>query len=119
MDRVLVAVCEVLVLKALESSGRWILREERNRPKEFRGEPLHEAHTCWPPDDEQVIVKALRGAWEVLPYVIRTQVTDPDDIDIEQLMNTLDSYVHDLVFTGTEHTMENLRYRLERMFGYS
>src|SRR5690606_11763710 len=43
----LLAVCEVLVVKALEVIGKRIVREERSRFKKFDGRPWHLAPTVW------------------------------------------------------------------------
>jgi hypothetical protein len=38
-------------------------------------------------------------------------------ITSRQVTTMLDGYVHDLVITGTEHTMPNLQYRFESRLG--
>lgn len=106
----LIAVCDVLVLKALENLGKWIVRHERCRPKQWRGRPLYEAHTHWRPDST-MIVKSLRGAWAIVPDVL-DRWGDSDHVDVEQFMNTLDSYVYDLAVTGHPHTLDTLTDRL-------
>ena len=42
----LVAVVDVLVVKALEAVGKRIVRSNRARFNELKGRPFHEAHTC-------------------------------------------------------------------------
>ena len=113
---VLVAVCDSLVLKALERAGNRIVRVTRSRHAEFRstGLPPREAHTVWP-DTDETASKALLGAWEILPLVLERWVPSSCCIDAEQLMNELDCYVHDLVITGRPHTVEDLLARVEKV----
>lgn len=104
----LLAVCDVLVIKALESMGKWICRAERSRFRALGTRPWYVAHTMWQPDDA-VVDKALKGAWDVVPAMLNTHGCC--DITARQVTAMLDSYVHDLVITGTAHTIEELRYR--------
>ncbi len=102
----LLAVCDVLVLKALETMGKWIVRTDRSRFRIFGDRPWYIAHTVWQPDDATVD-KALKGAWDLVPVVV--------DDDPENIQQVLDQYVHDLVITGTPHTRDELMYRLARL----
>ena len=110
----LVAVCHVLTLHALQRLGRWILRQDRPRTLSWRGRPLHEAYLRWPTDDA-VISKALRGAWDIIPDML-AEFEDLACLDEELLMNTLDSYVHDLVVARERHTVGQLRARVDSVF---
>src|SRR3546814_20069883 len=67
----LLDVCDVLVLKALDSLGRKIIRQPRSRFKEFGGRPWHVAHTQWRPDVKDVD-RTLDSAWDVLPALLTT-----------------------------------------------
>ena len=110
----LLAVCDVLVLKALEAMGKWIVRAERARYRQLASRPYFEAHTLWQPDDT-VVSKALRGAWDVVPAMLDTHGCC--DVTVRQVTEMLDSYVHDLVITGTRHTMDELAYRFTDRLG--
>lgn len=110
----LLAVCDVLVMKALETMGKWILRAERKRFNQFGDRPYHDAHTVWQPEDP-VVSKALRGAWDVVPALMTTHGCC--DITPVQVTEMLDSYVHDLVITGTNHHIEELAYRFNTRLG--
>lgn len=104
----LLAVCDVLVVKALETMGKWIVRASRPRFRELGTRPWHVAHTLWQPDDHTVS-KALRGAWLVVPALLDRH--GALSVTSRQVTEMLDSYVHDLVITGTEHSLGELAYR--------
>jgi hypothetical protein len=55
--------------------------------------------------------KALRGAWDVVPYVLDTHGA-LFGAQAEDVTDTLDAYVHDLAITGSLHDMDELAYRL-------
>ena len=54
MSETLIAVCDVLVVKALESVGKRLVRSDRSRFRTLSGRAFHEAHTIWTPDDAEV-----------------------------------------------------------------
>lgn len=111
----LVAVCDVLVYKALEALGKYIVRAERSRFAVLGTKPFHEAHTIWSTDD-QTVDKACRWAWDVVPALLN--VYGPSGrVAAEDVTSTLDSYVHDLAITGTPHSIEELNYRLSTKLG--
>jgi hypothetical protein len=112
----LLAVCDVLTLKALEALGRYICRGGRDRIVVLhRGRyPFTVAHTIWTPTDVMVD-KALRGAWDVVPPVV--SLHGCCDIKAEAVVCTLDEYVHDLAITGTPHAIEHLAYRFDTRLG--
>jgi hypothetical protein len=109
---VLLAVCDVLVVKALEKLGGWIVRYERSRSHEARiaNLPLHQAHTRWQVTDD-IVDKALKGAWDVIPAMLTEHgccgVTAAD------VTSCLDEYVHDLAVAGWPHALAELHYRFE------
>lgn len=109
----LIAVCDVLVIKALEKMGTYIVRAgaTRGRWNEFEqsGLPQHLAHTKWPPSDE-IVTKALKGAWAIVPLILDTH--GPYKFDANKAVAVLDRYVHDLAVTGAEHDLDVLAYRL-------
>jgi len=114
----LVAVCDVLVLKALERVGTFILRGSRQRYDIVRSRPLSVIHTIWQADDEQT-AKALRGAWDVVPALLDIH-GECCDVTAIQVTEMLDGYVHDLVLTGTPHTLHGeggLEYRFATRLG--
>jgi hypothetical protein len=110
----LVAVCDVLVLKALEKVGNWIIRADRSRHRAFGTRPVYIAHTMWPPTDD-IVTRALRGAWDVVPALLDGHGCC--DVTSVQVTSMLDSYVHDLVITGTAHDLHELAYRFEAQLG--
>lgn len=108
-EGLLLAVCDVLVVKALESMGKWIVRMDRSRYRMNGGRPYVLMHTVWQPDDT-VVDKALRGAWDVVPALL--SVHGCCGVTAGEVTTVLDDYVHDLVITGTPHTLPELGYRL-------
>ena len=121
----LLAVCDVLVLKALETLGKYIVRLERNRYYLLGDRPLHLAHTIWPPqrhvtadgeiEPDEIVTKATRGAWDVVPAVM--SLHGCCDITTASVVCTLDEYVHDLAVSGTRHSIEHLAYRFDTRLG--
>jgi hypothetical protein len=113
----LVAVADVLVVKALERVGSFLLRGQRSRFMQARDTPLHMVHTIWnAPDD--LTSKALRGAWDVVPALVNNHGCC--GVPASDIVRTLDGYVHDLVLTGTPHTLDGidgLTCRLESHLG--
>lgn len=107
---ILLAVCDVLVLKALERLGGFIVRAKRGRYHETGGQPKYVMHTRWRPD-EKMVSKALAGAWDVVPALLDTHGCC--DVSAAKVSDMLDSYVSDLAITGTAHTMEELMFRFE------
>lgn len=110
----LLAVCDTLVIKALEAMGKWITRAERSRFRVLGTRPWHVAHTIWQPE-EKIVSKALKGAWDVVPAMLDNHGCC--DVTVRQITDMLDSYVHDLVITGTEHSINELEYRFVSRLG--
>lgn len=110
----LLAVCDVLTVKALESMGKYIVRAERSRFRVLGSRPFYVAHTLWRPTD-QIVSKALRGAWDVVPALLDTHGCC--GVTSVQVTRMLDEYVHDLAITGTPHTLGDLQYRFEDRLG--
>lgn len=110
----LLAVCDVLVFKALETLGRRLVRVNRARAYILPKGSLHRAHIQWTPDDE-LVTKALKGAWDVVPALLSVYGTT--DLAPETVTEMLDSYVHDLAITATDHTLSELEYRFETRLG--
>lgn len=104
----LLAVCDVLVVKALETMGKRIVRAERSRFRAIGTRPWHEAHTIWPPAEGEV-TKALKGAWDVVPAMLDSHGCC--GVTSRQVQEMLDGYVHDLAITGQRHTLGELNYR--------
>lgn len=110
----LVAVCDVLVVKALERVGAFIIRGERSRHTASRGRALHTIHTLWQAPDE-ITERGLKGAWDVVPALIDSHGCC--GVTSLQVAEMLDDYVHDLVLTGTEHRLSELEYRFRSRLG--
>lgn len=106
----LLAVCDVLVVRALESVGKRIVRVDRSRFSRMNGKPWHLAHTIWQPD-ESMMNKALHGAWDVVPAMLDSHGCC--GVTSRQVTAMMDSYVRDLLITGTTHNLSDLRYRFE------
>lgn len=117
---ILVAVCDVLVVKALERVGSFILRgPDRKRYQEAEGLPRHSIHTVWRAPDE-LTARALQGAWDVVPALLDSHGCC--DVPSDAVTRTLDDYVHDLVITGTPHAVRGeggLEYRFITRLGLS
>lgn len=110
----LLAVCDVLVVRALESVGKRIVRADRSRFKRLGSRPWHYAHTIWTPD--QVMTdKGLAGSWDVIPAMLTNHGSC--GATVAQVQTMIDQYVRDLLITGTPHRLEELRYRFERLLG--
>lgn len=110
----LLAVCDVLVVKTLETVGKRIVRASRERFRLKGTRPWHEAHTLWPAPETEV-VKALRGAWDVVPALMEGHGCC--DITARQVTAMLDEYVRDLVITGVPHNLGDLEYRFHSRLG--
>lgn len=112
----LLAVCDVLVIKALEKMGTYILRGDRSRYRTAPPltVPRHTVHTFWPPTDD-VVSKAIKGAWDVVPLLLDTH--GPYEFDSGVVTTILDQYVHDLVITGSQHSLNQLAYRVRSGLG--
>lgn len=110
-------VSDVLVTKALEIVGKKVVRAERSRFKEIGNDPFYRAHTKWQIPDSEVS-KSLRDAWTAVPSLFE-KYGDGCTFTQEQLIETLDGYVHDLVITGTPHCPCELEYRFDHLIGES
>lgn len=110
----LLAVCDVLVVRALELVGKQIVRMERSRFNRMKNRPWHEAHTLWRPRDDMAD-KALKGAWDVIPAMLDNHGCC--GVTSRQVTEMVDGYVRDLLVTGTAHNITDLRYRFENRLG--
>jgi hypothetical protein len=111
-------VADVLCIKALERVGQFITRASRQRYQLAQGRPMHVIHTIWQATDEQT-ERALRGAWDVVPVLLDIH-GGCCDVTALQVTSMLDDYVHDLVVTGTPHTLHGeggLEYRFATRLG--
>lgn len=106
----LLAVCDVLCIKALEVVGKRIVRVTRARFSQLGNQPWHTAHLKWRPDGS-MIEKALSGAWDVIPAMLYRHGCC--DVTARQVTDMVDSYVRDLLITGTEHSLPELAYRFK------
>lgn len=107
----LLAVADVLVIKTLEQVGRRIVNGgPRSRRGQWNGRPFHLAHTLWPAD-ATMTSRALAGAWDVVPAML--DVHGCCGVTSHDVVTMLDDYVADLLVTGTEHNLTDLRYRFE------
>lgn len=110
----LLAVCDVLVVRALESVGKQIVRAERPRHRMMGTRPWHLAHTLWRPE-EPMVMRGLKGSWDVIPAMLDNHGCC--GVTSRQVQEMLDRYVQDLLVTGTAHNLTDLRYRMEAFLG--
>lgn len=112
----LLAVCDVLVVKALEKVGKMLARNSgnRSRARVATSVPWHRVHTVIKPQPRD-IDKGLYGAWDVIPAMLDTHGCC--GVTSRQVERMVDSYVRDLLVTGTAHSFEELRYRFNRFLG--
>lgn len=110
----LLAVCDVLVVRALEAVGKRVVRADRSRFNRLGTRPWHLAHTIWTPDPS-MIDKGLSGSWDVIPAMLDNHGCC--GVTSRQVQEMIDSYVRDLLVTGTPHRLPELRYRFEAFLG--
>ena len=110
----LLAVCDVLVVRALEGVGKRIVRVDRSRYNRLGGRPFHLAHTLWQPD-HAMLTKGLANAWDVVPALLNDHGCC--GITSQQVTDMLGKYAEDLLITGTGHSVTELRYRFEAFLG--
>lgn len=101
----LVAVVDVLVVKALEAVGKRIVRQDRARFNQLKGRPFHEAHVLWP-TDIVTVGKATKGAWDVVPALLDNHGCP--GVDSGRVVTLLDAYVSQLATHGAPHTLARL-----------
>jgi hypothetical protein len=106
----LLAVCDVLVIRALEAVGRRIVRLKRDRFSQMHGRPWHVAHTLWRPD-EVMTAKALNGAWDVVPAMLDNHGCC--GLTTNEVTKMLDEYVHELIMQQRPHDLVLLKSRFE------
>lgn len=105
----LLAVCDVLVTKALEAVGKRIVRSDRSRFAQLESRPWHLAHTLWPAREPDM--RGLDSHWLVIPALLEAHASG---VTVEAVVDMVDSYARDLLITGTPHDLDNLRYRFYR-----
>lgn len=101
----LVAVVDVLVVKALEAVGKRIVRADRARFNALKGRPFHEAHVLWP-TDIVTVSKATKGAWDVVPALLDNHGCP--GIESGRVVTLLDAYVAQVATHGVPHRLDRL-----------
>lgn len=101
----LVAVVDVLVVKALEAVGKRIVRSDRARFNALRGRPFHEAHCLWP-TDILTVSKATKGAWDVVPALLDNHGCP--GVESGRVVTLLDAYVTQVATHGVPHRLDRL-----------
>jgi hypothetical protein len=101
----LVAVVDVLVVKALEAVGKRIVRADRARFNALKGRPFHEAHVLWP-TDVITVSKATKGAWDVVPALLDNHGCP--GVESGRVMTLLDAYVTQVATHGVPHRLGRL-----------
>lgn len=114
----LLAVADVLVIKALEKTGKMLARNagNRSRARVATKLPWHMVHTEVPPTPRD-IDKGLHGAWDVIPAMLDHHGCC--GVTSRQVETMVDAYARDLLITGSVHNLIDLRYRFERFLGIS
>jgi len=111
---VVLAMCDALVMKALEKVGMYQLKADRSRFREAAGHSLASVHTLYPATDETV-TKVLRGAWDVLPHLLEAHASPTFATSSENVAKVLEEYVQDLAITGEAPNVTELAYRLGKI----
>lgn len=101
----LVAVVDVLVVKALEAVGKRIVRSDRARFNALKGRPFHEAHVLWP-TDIITVSKATKGAWDVVPALLDNHGCP--GVESGRVVTLLDAYVSQVATHGVPHRLDRL-----------
>lgn len=101
----LVAVVDVLVVKALEAVGKRIVRADRARFNALKGRPFHEAHVMWP-TDIVTVSKATKGAWDVVPALLDNHGCP--GVESGRVVTLLDAYVTQVATHGVPHRLDRL-----------
>lgn len=101
----LVAVVDVLVVKALEAVGKRIVRADRARFHALKGRPFHEAHVLWP-TDIVTVSKATKGAWDVVPALLDNHGCP--GVESGRVVTLLDAYVSQVATHGVPHRLGRL-----------
>lgn len=101
----LVAVVDVLVIKALEAVGKRIVRADRARFNALKGRPFHEAHVLWP-TDIITVSKATKGAWDVVPALLDNHGCP--GVESGRVVTLLDAYVSQVATHGVPHRLDRL-----------
>lgn len=101
----LVAVVDVLVVKALEAVGKRIVRADRARFNALKGRPFHEAHVLWP-TDIITVSKATKGAWDVVPALLDNHGCP--GVESGRVVTLLEAYVAQVATHGAPHRLDRL-----------
>ena len=101
----LVAVVDVLVVKALEAVGKRVVRADRARFNALKGRPFHEAHVLWP-TDIVTVSKATKGAWDVVPALLDNHGCP--GVESGRVVTLLDAYVSQVATHGVPHRLDRL-----------
>lgn len=114
--KVLVASCDMAVLRALELIGKRVARSGRARHGAMQksGKPWHEAHVIWRPEVAQVNA-ALVGAWSILPRLVDNHGCC--NLAERKLHDVLDAYVRELAYAQKPHELADLERRLQNAIG--
>lgn len=101
----LIAVVDVLVVKALEAVGKRVVRADRARFNALKGRPFHEAHVLWP-TDVLTVSKATKGAWDVVPALLDNHGCP--GVESGRVVTLLDAYVTQVATHGVPHRLDRL-----------
>lgn len=111
-SKVLLAVSDLLVVKALESVGKRIVSSDRSRYSERleAGLPFHSAHTRWAVQSD--VSKTLDASWRCAGEVLSRHGATPEQVSA--VVSSLDAYTLELVKFRINHDVDTLARRLAR-----
>lgn len=114
----LLAVCDVLTMKALSDVGKRICRSDRTGTR-FRlmvGKPWAIAHITWVPNDKEL--EPLLTAWDVIPAVMGRHGAAPAlGVTADQVTASMDDYVTMLIRAQEPHDLDYLRDWMKQSLG--
>lgn len=107
-SRVLLAACDLAVVRALELIGKRIVRNGGSNYAAMRssGKSWHQAHAVWSPTPTQLDA-ALKSAWDYIPELVEQHGCC--GMDARTLQEALDDYVRTLCAIRAEHSFERLQ----------
>lgn len=107
-------MCDVLVIKALEKLGKYLVRKDGSRYRERQRIEWHEAHLIWQPTPA-VVDRVLSDAWEVVPALVDTYGVS--ETTSEDVIAMLSAYARGLAISGRPHTSEQLQQQFADVLG--
>lgn len=100
----LMAACDALVVSALTTLGKRLVRSNRSHYIELEdaGKHVSQAHLLWRAD-ARTTAKALDNAWDDLPRLVKLHGPDDHEVDLGRLRQLLHKHTCRVVFYQLEH----------------